>query len=167
MQLRAWSPSSGEEQEAGSTTPRPWLRHPRTSQHLRPHLLHASPTAGLELRRGQPRPPRLSLRPSPHAASSQAAHRFHCLSAASVQAQQSSAPSPLYHSLSLSNRLGTRLAESRTPRPCPRPGQGRGFCWPHPWGRGQSLRRSGAASAGLGLARLGSVCSSGGGGRLG
>lgn len=166
MLLSARSPSSGEEQEAGSITLRPRLRHPGTSQ-SQPRLLHASPspTASLVLGHRQPRPPRLSHHPGRLAASSPATRSFHCPSrAAPEHAQQSSAPFPFSHWLLLPNCAETRLAVSHMPRLCSLPGQGRGFYWLHPLGAGSSSQALGSC---LGRARLGSVCSSGGGGQLG
>lgn len=154
MLLSARSPSSGEEQETGCITLRPRLRHPGTSQ-SQPRLLHASPspTAGLVLGHRQLRPPRLSHHPGPLAAGSPS-RIFHCPSRAAPDPPPRSAPFPFSHWLLLPNRAETRLAESLMPRLCSQPGQGRGFCWLHPLGRGQARRRSGAASAGLGSARF-------------
>lgn len=166
----ARSPGSGEEQKAGCITLRPRFCHPGTSQYHH-RLLHASPspTDGFVLGHSQPRTPRLSHHPGPQEAGSPAKRSFHCLSPAALDhARQSSAPFPLSHWFFLPNRAGTRLAVSCMPRLSSRPGQGRGFCVdPTLQGRGQARKRSGAASAGLVSARLGSVCSSGGGGRLG
>lgn len=139
---------AGEEQKAGSITLRLRFRlrfrHPGTLQH-HPRLLHASPspTAGLVLGHNYPKPPCLSHHPGPQEAGSPAKRSFHCPPVAPDHARQSSAPFPLSHWLFLLNRAGTRLSVSCTPRLCSPPGQGRGFCWPHPFGAGpgsQALR---------------------------
>lgn len=148
MLFSARSPSSWEDL-------RPRFPHPGTSQ-PHPRLLHASPspTVGLVLGHSQPKPPRLSRHPGPQAAGSPATLSFHCPLAAPDHAQQNSSPFLLSHWLFLPNRAGTRLAVSRWPRLCSRPGQGRGFCWPHPLEAGPGSQAFGNC---LGRARLGSA----------
>lgn len=136
---------AGEEQKAGSITLRLRFRHPGTPQH-HPRLLHASPspTAGLVLGHNYPKPPCLSHHPGPQEAGSPAKRSFHCPPVAPDHARQSSAPFPLSHWLFLLNRAGTRLSVSCTPRLCSPPGQGRGFCWPHPFGAGPGSQALGS-----------------------